>query len=281
MATLFTLPDLPAPAVIETLDYAAIKAALLADFAARYPDYSAFLESDPAVKLIEVAAYREMLLRYRINQAARANLLAFAGGTDLDHLASFYGVERLSGESDDALRLRVRARIVGWSTGGSAAAYRYYALSAHPGIADVGVSSPAPGTVAVALLPAALDPPVADAELVGAAQAAVTDDMVKVLTDTVVVAMATPVTVDVVASVWLHGDAADGRLAEIETALRAAVAAERRLGWDVTVSWVVAQIQRQGVYRVDVAQPLADIVIAPDGYAVLGDVALTLAGRAD
>ena len=89
------LAGLPTPQVLETLRFETVFDALLRDFQVRYPQYSALLASDPAIKLIEVAAYRELLLRARINEAARANLLAFAVGNDLEHLGAFYGVTRL------------------------------------------------------------------------------------------------------------------------------------------------------------------------------------------
>jgi len=89
------LAGLPTPQVLETLRFEHIFDALLRDFRLRCPQYSALLASDPAIKLIEVAAYRELLLRARINEAARANLLAFAVGHDLEHLGAFYGVTRL------------------------------------------------------------------------------------------------------------------------------------------------------------------------------------------
>ena len=76
------LAGLPTPQVLETLRFEHIFDALLRDFQVRYPQYSALLASDPAIKLIEVAAYRELLLRARINEAARANLLAFAVGVE-------------------------------------------------------------------------------------------------------------------------------------------------------------------------------------------------------
>jgi phage-related baseplate assembly protein len=270
------LPDLQAPDVVETLGYEAVLAELVGAFRTRYPQFTALLESDPAIKLLEVAAYRELLLRQRINDAARANLLAFAGTTDLDHLALFYGVERLNGEEDTALRARVQARIAGWSTGGTVPGYRYHALSTHPGIEDAAVASPEPGLVVVSLLPrTGAD---ADAAL-GAATARLQDPSVRVLTDTIEVRLATAVTIDVAARVWLRPDTQAGRLAEIESELRATFAVERALGWDVTRSWVVARLHRTGVHRVEVDQPAIDASVPSDGYPVLGDVELTLAGR--
>jgi len=44
---------------------------------------------------IDMVAYREMLLRIGIQAAAKQNLLAYATGDNLDHLAAFYNVARL------------------------------------------------------------------------------------------------------------------------------------------------------------------------------------------
>ncbi|KAA0571073.1 baseplate J/gp47 family protein [Azospirillum sp. Sh1] len=272
------LPDLPAPQVVETLAYEDIKAEVLSGFLGMAPEFSALLESDPAIKALEAGAYRELLLRHRINQAARANLLAFALGSDLDHLALFYGVERLTGESDDRFRLRIRDRVIGWSTGGGAASYRYNAMSAHADIEDVSVASPKPGLVVVALLPRA-GTTATDAVLLDAARSRLNDPTIRVLTDTIDVRMAAPVSFEVAARVWLRPEAPDSRLEDIEAAFRAALAGERRLGWDVTRSWQVAQLQRGGVYRVELDAPAADVAVASDGYARLDHVTLVLSGR--
>lgn len=92
------LSKLPAPKIVEELSFEEILAAMRADFEGRCPGWTAAaLESDPANKILEVAAYRELLLRQRINEAARACMLAFASGSDLDHLSAFYAVSRLEG----------------------------------------------------------------------------------------------------------------------------------------------------------------------------------------
>lgn len=148
----FSIANLPEPELIEELDFEAIFRELVIDFRGRHPDYTALLESDPAIKLMQVFAYRELLLRQRVNDAFKATLLAFARGGDLDNLAAFYGVERQEGEGDLALRDRTIARIQGSSTAGGAAWYRFQALTADDRIADVLVSSPEPGEVRVAVL---------------------------------------------------------------------------------------------------------------------------------
>ena len=150
------LSSLPAPGVIEELDFEVILRAMRDDLVARFPPIVPVidLQSEPARKLLEVCAYRELLLRQRVNDAARANLLAFAGTTDLDHLASFNGVTRLTDETDTALRLRVQQRIQGWSNAGGAAHYRYWALTADERVSDAAVSSPSAGIVRIAVLSA-------------------------------------------------------------------------------------------------------------------------------
>ncbi|MDO5562510.1 MAG: baseplate J/gp47 family protein [Synergistaceae bacterium] len=92
------LSKLPAPKIIEELSFEAILREMREDFAGRCPGWTAeALESDPANKILEVASYRELLLRQRINEAARACMLALSTGSDLEHLAAFYAVERLAG----------------------------------------------------------------------------------------------------------------------------------------------------------------------------------------
>lgn len=148
----FTINNLPEPELIEQLDFEAIFRELMEDFLDRHPDYTALLESDPAVKLMQTFAYREMVLRQRINDAFKATLLAFAAGADLDHLADFYSVTRLVAEADDALRQRTVERIKGSSTAGGAAWYRFQALTADNRVSDALVTSPASGQVRIAIL---------------------------------------------------------------------------------------------------------------------------------
>jgi phage-related baseplate assembly protein len=150
--TTIDFSSIPAPIIIEELDYEAILEEMIADLQARDPSYTEILESDPGVKILEVAAARELTLRQRVNDALRATLLRFAIGADMDNLAAFYGVTRLLDEDDEALRLRTIERIMGSSTAGGAAWYRYQALTADDRVKDAAVSSPEPGEVLVSIL---------------------------------------------------------------------------------------------------------------------------------
>lgn len=278
MTTLNDLASLPTPAVIETLSFETIFSELQAEFQSRYPDYSALLASDPAVKLLEVAAYREVLLRNRINVAAKASLLAFATSSDLDHLAAFYGVTRLMDETDEGLRLRTRQRIIGFANAGGAAHYRYWALSASPEVADVEVDSPEPGRVRISVLAKGEEQTVSNAVL-DAVRAVVLRDDIRVLTDTVEVVPAELIPVTVTARIWLYPDTPMAAFEAIEARFKEAFAAQSGLGWDLTPSWVIGELQRPGVHKVELLAPSTDIRANANQAVRLIHLNLEFAGR--
>jgi len=102
MATI-DLSQLPAPDVVETLDYEILLAERKATLISLYPEEkqaavarTLALESEPIVKLLQENAYREVILRQRINEAAKAVMVAYALDDDLDQLGANNGVERLA-----------------------------------------------------------------------------------------------------------------------------------------------------------------------------------------
>ena len=149
---------LPPPDVVETLEFETLYQEVLGIFRAHMGDqWTALLESDPVVKLMEVMAYRELMVRARVNAAAKASLLAYAKGADLDNRAADYGVQRLTiraadpdavppleavMESDEALRYRTRLSLEALSVAGSSGAYEYRALSSSAELVHVSVDSP-------------------------------------------------------------------------------------------------------------------------------------------
>ncbi|WP_217492137.1 hypothetical protein [Veronia pacifica] len=118
MTSAINLSKLTAPDVVESLDYETILGEMLADLRKRLPSFSSTVESDPAYKILEVAAYRELLLRQRVNEAARSVMLAFSSRGDLDQLAALFNVVRRDGESDESLRMRLPLSLEGLSTAG-------------------------------------------------------------------------------------------------------------------------------------------------------------------
>jgi phage-related baseplate assembly protein len=116
------------------------------------PTFDATVTSDPAVKVLEVYAYREMLLRQQFNERARQVMLAYATGTNLEQLGALLNVEKLPGEQDEAYRARIQLAPAAFSVAGPATAYRYYALSAASTVADASVTSPRPDDIRAAVL---------------------------------------------------------------------------------------------------------------------------------
>jgi phage-related baseplate assembly protein len=277
MATI-DFSSIPDPEIIEALDFETILASMIADLQARDPSYTEILESDPGIKILEVAAARELILRQRINDALQATLLRYASGADLDNLATFYAVVRLEDESDEALRARVIERIMGSSTAGGAAWYRYQALTASELVKDAAVSSPAPGEVLVNIL-STQGNGTASSGLLATVNAVLQSDTVRVITDVVTVASATINTVPVTAQVYLYPDTPIEVFNGLQVSLQAAFTAASGLGWDVTRSWLIAQLHPAGVQRVVLTAPAADVVCGPSQAPALGAITLTMAGR--
>ena len=147
-------PEEAAPSDLLEVTWAEIAANALRSSRRAQPAVAvADLESEPARKLIEVFAYREVLLRARINDAARQRMLAFATGANLDAIAAYYGVSRFEGETDTSLRRRTQLAPEAMPHGGTVGSYRFLALqAAFPALKDVGVVARGRGHVDVVLL---------------------------------------------------------------------------------------------------------------------------------
>ena len=277
--TTFTAVDLsrlPAPAVIEALSYETVRQQMLDDLQARLgaAAFDALVESDPAIAVIEVAAYREFLLRGRVNDAARAVMPAFATGADLDQLAALMGVARLlvaaadpaTGtaavwESDTDLRRRLVLAPEGYSVAGPEGAYIFHALSADADVLDASATSPSPGQVVVTVL-SRLGDGAASAGLVAAIAAYLSAETRRPMTDQVTVQSAAIVDFTVDARLYTFaGPDASIVLAHAQAGLATYLAASHRLGRDVTLSGLYAALHVEGVQRVVLAQPTADLVL--------------------
>lgn len=272
------LSKIPAPNIIEALSYELILSRMQEELIAKDPEFSALVESDPAIKVLEIAAWREFLLRQRINDAARANLLAFAGSTDLDHLAAFYNVERMDAESDLAFRKRVQAKIAGWSTAGSRDYYRYHAFSASTRVLDARADSPLPGQVRISIL-AADNQGIADDALLQTVTDAVTNDTVRVLTDSVEVVACGIKATPIIADITLYPESNAEIIAQAKTRLSNAILEQKRLGWDLTRSWIMGNLFVEGMQKIEIISPAKDIEIAENECVAIDLIELTLKDR--
>lgn len=303
MSTAIDLSLLPAPTVIEPLDFETILAARKARLISFYPadeqaDIAARLEleSDPLNKALQENAYREIVLRQRINDAARAVMLAHARGPDLDHLGARDDVERLvidPGDSsavpprapvyedDTAFRRRIQLSPEGYTTAGSTMSYVYHGLGADPDVADIAAVSPAPGVVTVYVLSRTGDGSASE-ELLAAVAAALNAETMRPMTDQVNVQSASIVPYAIVAELVLYPgpDASVVRAAALAAA-EAYAAAQHAMRRDVTLSGIYAALHQPGVQRVDLTSPTANLVIGTGEASYCTGITLTVAGATD
>lgn len=262
------LSQLPAPQVLEDLDYESVYQADLETFRDFMGDnWDAVLESDPVTKLLEVGAYRKVLNRARINDAAKALLLAYATGSDLDQLAANVSLQRLVIqaedlqavppvpavlEADDALRERVQLVYEGLTTAGPRNSYILHARNASGLVADATAESPAPAEVVVTVLGLDGDG-AAPPELLETVRHYLNDDDVRPVADRVTVQSAEilPYRIDAVVYMAGTGPENEALLAECERRLAAWINPRRRLGLEVSRSGVDAQLHISGVSRVE------------------------------
>lgn len=258
------LSQLPAPNVVQPLDFEAELARLQALVLASLPELAEVLtlESEPVNKVLQIVAYEHVNMQARINDAARACMLAYAAGTDLDHLAALLAVQRLDGESDERLRRRAQMALEGETVAGSAASYVFHALSSSPQVKDASVDSPTPGTVRVTVLSTEGDGTPGQ-DLIDGVQAHLSADDVRPLSDTVQVVPASVVPYQVQATLNVYpGPAAGPLLVAAQEALARYITEHKQLGHDITLSGLYACLHQPGVQKVVLASPLADIVIA-------------------
>lgn len=275
----YTLEGLPVPAIIATLSYEEIRLNTINKLAEIDPAYSAFLESDPAIKVIEASSYNDLVLRERANDVAKANLLFFAKGADLDHLAAFYDVLRLIGETDSALRERVILAIQGRSTGGTEEQYKFIARTADVRVKDVAVYQVNGGPKLRVALLSSVNGGVPDAPMLAAVTAAVTAPGARAINDVIEVVSATQAPQNIVLNVWLLPSAPLAIIDSMETLIRSAWFDESGIGFDLNPSWIAARVHIPGVSKVEVVTPAAPVVAGDNQAALIGTVTVQFVGR--
>lgn len=285
---LIDLEGVPIPDFVEALDYERIRQSAIDYLVTLDPAFSALLESDPAIKVIEAFAYRELILRQRINDAARANTITLATGADLDNIGAFVSVGRLEGETDDRYRKRVQQGLALLAAAGPREAYIAHAMAVSTDVIDVAVHSPAPGEVVVtvlafdelaeteatpeektvgrALFAQPTDPNRVrilarnNSPLIAAVKRRVSADDVRPLTDAVTVRPPNVLAFTVAARLVIY-PGPDGATvkANAEAALSAYLRKVRRVSYDATVSGIITALSVPGVQSVILDSPLMDV----------------------
>lgn len=284
MSGTIDLSQLPPPVVVEPLDFETLFAQRKAAFIAMYPEdeqeeiaRTLELESEPITMLLEENCYRELLLRQRVNEAARAVMLAYSTDSDLDNLAVNFNVERLTiqeeddsvtppieavMESDQDLRTRTQQAFEGLSVAGPTAAYEFWGRSADGRVADISAVSPTPACVTISVLSREGDGTASD-DLLSVVAAALNDEEVRPVADRVTVQSAEIVPYQIDATLYIYpGPEAEPVRQASEQQLQAYIAAQNRLGRDIRLSAIYAALHVEGVQRVELAQPVADIVLS-------------------
>lgn len=291
-STTVDLSRLPAPIVVEQLTFEQIVDQMIAKVRELLPSFDAAIDSDPAVKVLHVAAYRELVLRQAFQDGALQLFVAYATGARLDHLAVLVGVTRqvitpanaATGavavyEDDDRLRQRIVLAPEGFSVAGPELAYVKHAKDASADVLDASAISPAPGEVLVSVLYRGGDG-TASAELVAKVAAIVTAPGIRPLGDHVTVASATVVPYVITARlVTFAGPDPDLIVAAARTALGTFLAENRKLGRAITRTGLTTALSPAGVHRVDLDLS-ADIVCSMTQVANCTAITVTHGGYA-
>jgi phage-related baseplate assembly protein len=281
--TAIDLSGLAPPDIIETLDYEAIVTAMRDDLVERFPLIAGVidLESEPARKLIEAFAYRELGLRARINDAARAVLLASSYGTNLDHLGALFATARQDGESDQRFRRRIQLAPEAFSVAGPEGAYQYHALTVAPWARDVSAVSRRPGVVRVTVLKEGADPmpTLAERETI---RLHLRDEAIRPLTDVVEVMPPTIRRTRIAAKLTLY-PGPDGEMVRQRalTAVTSWVEKNRMLGMNLRRSALYAALHQEGVHSVDLISPGEDLILGVTEVYAVDAIEVTVASLRD
>ena len=265
---------LPAPQIVEQIDYEQILAERKAYAISLWPageqaNIAARLEmeSEPLTKLLEENAYRETIWRQRVNEAATANMIAFAKGSDLENLAANYNVKRLViqaansqasppipqlMETDDSLRERTQMAWEGLSTAGPRNSYIFHARAADGRVADATAESPSPAVVVVTVQGMSVDGS-AESDLLAVVKTYLSDDNRRPVADRLTVQAAQILRYQVKAKLYLltSGPETEPARSAAEQRLRAYVHQRRRLGMEVSESAIHAALHVEGVRKVE------------------------------
>jgi phage-related baseplate assembly protein len=269
---------LPPPDVIETIAFEGILQRYKDEVLAKKPELKTALglEQSPTNVILEAQSDGEMILRARVNAAARAVMLAFAKGADLDNLAAFFGVERMVGELDDSLRRRAQMAPEAYTTAGSEGAYIFQALSADVRIRDAtAVKIDNRGGVCVTIMQSGADP-VPTKDILANVIARLNQKGIKPLTDVISVCPVQPLKTQIVGNITLYpGPDSALVMKDIGTALTNVRTNVSLIGRDLTRSAIISALNQNGVQNVDLISPATDIVASAKQCVLIESAAVT------
>ncbi|MGV4733200.1 baseplate J/gp47 family protein [Burkholderia pseudomallei] len=293
------LSQLPAPDIVDPIDFETLFAERKARLLSLYPAEqraeiaaTLALESEPMTRLLQENAYREALLRQLVNDKARGILLAYARGTTLDHIAALFDVVRLvvsagdpeNGiapvhEDDDNLRERVQLAPRGFSVAGPEEAYVFHARAADGRVLSASANSPTPCVMVVTILSREGDG-TASNELVEIVRKAL--EKMRPLTDEVIVKSATIVRYAIRATLrFFSGPDRAVALAEANKRTAKFATDMHRIGMEVTVDGLHAAMRVAGVQKVLLDSPAGGVAVTGDQAPYCAGIELIDGGVAD
>ncbi len=280
------LTQLPPPDVLDYPNFEALLAERKAEMIAACPDAiratiaaTLELESEPLTIDIQQSVYREYLLRERINTGIKATFLATATGADLDQFAAGRNIARkiiqaadpdatppveAIMESDAALRLRCQLFPEKLAAAGPRETYFAHALDASNLVADAQVVNAATGLVPAGTVRVYIkshSTAVADANLVNTVYDYLSAETRRPLCDTVEVRAATQLVVTIE---WTNeyetGPDKAVVFANQQAAITTLIAKNANIGAEVSLSKIIGALDVEGVKKVTLIQPTADVV---------------------
>jgi phage-related baseplate assembly protein len=284
------LNNLPAPTVIDSVDFEAVLAERKTEFLSLIPkelreDVARTLnfEGDPINIILQDSVYAEIQNRQSANEAHLAALLATATGDDLDQCAANLGTYRLTirpedtrtvpptpavFESDESLRLRAQNSFESLTTAGSKGAWLFHAQSASGLVRDAAYLSPEPCESVIVLLSHEDDTGVASADLIKTVHDYLSDDFRLPQNDLLTVKSA--VIIDYTINVRLkttRGPEAELIRAAALKALTAYAQSQNKIGRDVTLFALIGAAKVEGVSDGNIIEPQTNLSIKEDQCA--------------
>jgi phage-related baseplate assembly protein len=213
-----------------------------------------------------------------VNDAAKAVLVPFAIGADLDNLASFFGVDRAASEDDTSLRFRLISAPDAFAAAGPIGAYVFHAKTASPlFVKDVGVRSPTPGAVLVSILSREPGKGTPSFDLLQTVRARLNRPDIKPLTVALTVQGASITSIDVTLTLLIPPGPDPVIIRNVaEKAIRAYAEERHAVGKIWRWKGLVAAAKVPGVEDVAQFMPLTDIDPGLDGAVFMNSLTIGL-----
>ncbi|NQY58484.1 baseplate J/gp47 family protein [Cognatishimia sp.] len=280
-----------APKLIENISFVEEYAKHVNTFAQESDAYTNYTDSDPAMQVLSVASGISVEIQALINTALLQYFVDYATGQWLDLIGSNKGLTRLVVqeanpntvppteailETDDDFRIRLKNPPP--NNACTEDEYEFFATQFDANIKSA-IAKKREWNTDI------LDISIITKDNNGIPSETLIDNLntylnrtdIRGMNDTVIVAGATPVPVDVTATITLLEGASSSVFDDLQGVLEEAFSSIAIAGRDVTISWLLSVLQVEGVYKVELTLPTTDTSIDASSFPVLGNVNLTLA----